>query len=980
MQTTACKRDVQNYKIRRLAVLLISALLLAAAFYTPGPIEKVNAVESALPAASAGIVEQRASRAITPASAAFMAAVLGDVSEAEFTFELGDGTEAAPVSMDEPDSAQRVPQLDVVPPDRDDKPKAAPAVADANTAPVNVAEPKVIAVSVGAPDSSAPGAGGAEQDAPSSPTTPADVNSAAPAEPSAASEDVAEPEPLSAGIAEPNILSLISLNFQDVPLQTVLEYLSEKTALVVVSDETLNGRITVISRQPMSLTEAIALINSVLKERDMAAVRTGRMLRVVTLAKAKTMNLPVTSGNDPDTLTPGDDMVTHIIPVRYADVAGLKENLQSLLPEYATMEANQKTNSLIITDTTANIKRMMEIIQALDTHMAGVAEIRVFHLNLADATTTAELINKIFQQEESQSSSQSSQRGGPGAMMEMMMRGGPGGRGRGDDRGSTDSSSAAAGVTVTAVADERTNSVVVSGPSDSLELVAEIIKSLDSRSATPVDVKVFHLEYADADNTADLINEVFGADRSSSSSRSRSSSQNNMPTFFRGGPGGGTQSNSSSAAVNTVEVVAAADDRTNSVVVTGPGDTLEVIAVVIKQLDANPEQERQVFVYELKNAQAANLMEILNNLFQEMQSLNEAGASGGNQRFQGQAGPGGAGQAGATSQTSSTSDISDEAYFEADENTNSLLVLTSSKNYEKVKPIIEKLDKRLGQVLIKVLFAEVTHTDSLDLGFEFSMLNMRNNGGSTSVSTDFGGVPSDSDPGFIVKTIEGDLTATLRALQEVGKLNVLSRPYILTRDNQTATITVGEEVPFITNTRTTVEGGTINTIQYEDIGIILEVTPSINPEGLVIMEVKPEISTTTAKTIPISETVNAAVFAKRSSSTNVEVRSGQTIVIGGLVEDQLIESVKKIPGLGNLPVIGNLFKRTTTEKAKTELLIFLTPYVAMEDEELTAISEAEKNRNTLTQQGMGAELFDQHMKGMKGAIDPNATTISPPKR
>jgi len=103
----------------------------------------------------------------------------------------------------------------------------------------------------------------------------------------------------------------------------------------------------------------------------------------------------------------------------------------------------------------------------------------------------------------------------------------------------------------------------------------------------------------------------------------------------------------------------------------------------------------------------------------------------------------------------------------------------------------------------------------------------------------------------------------------------------------------------------------------------------------------------------------------------VEVRSGQTIVIGGLVEDQLTESVKKIPGLGDLPVIGNLFRRTTTEKSKKELLIFLTPIVAMADDELTAISEAEKNRNTLTQQGMGAELFDQHMEGMRGDVDPN---------
>ncbi len=129
----------------------------------------------------------------------------------------------------------------------------------------------------------------------------------------------------------------------------------------------------------------------------------------------------------------------------------------------------------------------------------------------------------------------------------------------------------------------------------------------------------------------------------------------------------------------------------------------------------------------------------------------------------------------------------------------------------------------------------------------------------------------------------------------------------------------------------------------------------------------------------INEVFGADRSSSRSSSRDDMPMSfrrspgggGQTIVIGGLVEDQLIESVKKIPGLGDLPVIGHLFKRTTTEKAKKELLIFLTPLVAMADDELTAISEAEKNRNTLTQQGMGAELFDQHMEGMRGDVDPN---------
>ncbi len=767
-----------------------------------------------------------------------------------------------------------------------------------------------------------------------------------------------------AGTIEPNVPSKIALNFQDVPLQTVLEYLSETAGLVVVYDEPLDGRITVLSRRPVDISEAISLINSVLKERDLAAVRTGRNLRVVTLAKAKTMNIPVTSGSDPDLVIPADDIVTHVIPVRYVDAAKLKENLQSLIPEYASLEANQEGNALIITDTTANIKRLMEIIRALDTHMAAVAEIRVFHLKSADARNTADLINKIFQPEQ-QAGARTPQ--SPRDMMRMMMSRGRRGRDRGSDE-EQQQPEGRAGARIVAAADERTNSVVVSGPADTMGVVAQMVEALDSRSAAVADVKVFHLEYADARNTADLINEVFGKDRSSSRSRSSTS---DFPLSFRRGRFGrddSRQTEESDGTGSIVEIVASADERTNSIVVSGPPDTLEVIAGVVKELDANPEQERQIFVYALKNAEASNLKEVLNNLFTEMQSLNQEGGRSSNQRFQGQTGRGQTTTGSTTNQASSNQDLSEEAYFEADENTNSLLTMTSSKNYAKIKPIIEQLDKRLGQVLIKVLIAEVTHTDSLDLGVEFSVLNLRSDGDSTLFSTDFG-IAADSG-GFIFKAVEGDLTATLRALQEVGKLNILSRPYVLTRDNQTARITVGENVPFPTGTRTTGETGqTLTSIDYEEIGIILEVTPSINPEGLVIMDVSPEISTTTDKTLLISENFEAPVFTTRSAQTQVEVRDGQTIVIGGLVEDIISENVKKVPLFGDLPLLGGLFRRTVTDKGKKELLIFLTPLVATEDEQLTAISEAERARSSLDQDAFGAEIFQKHMEGIKAGLN-----------
>lgn len=874
----------------------------------------------------------------------------------------------------------------------------------------------------------------------------------------------------------------VKLNFKDAPLQTVLEYLSETAGLTIVSDEPIiDGRMTVISRQPISLDQAVSLINSILKEKGLTTVLTGKILKVVTLENAKKENIPVFTGRDPDAIIPGDDVVTYVIPVSHVTALALKQNLQVLVPEYASIEANEDGNALIITDTTANIKRLMKIIKALDTYMATVAEIRVFRLINTDATSVANLINSMFQQQQ-----QGGTRGQQGARnpieMMMQMRGaGPGGRGASGGRGSSDRGDSSgqnqgggnvnvqvvaaadtrtnsvvvrgpteavevvadmikalddravkvAGVRVfqlryadaintaqvinqlfgdsgsssttqqergpmffmrgpgardtqqqdesngtlkiTAAADSRTNTVVVTGPDSILDVVADVIKNLDSQIPTMADVKVFHLEYADAQDTAELINEVFGESRTSSRTTRSSDQQNQQIRFMRGGFGGQQQNTQSAGGISDVAIIASADSRTNSVVVSGPPETMEIIANVVKELDENPEQERQIFLYPLKNASAENLMEILNNLFAEMQALNQQNVGTTGQQFQGgQRGTTAAPQQSQSSDSSdSGNDLSEETYFEADLDTNTLLVLTSSKNYEKIKPILDELDKPVGQVLIKVLFAEVTHSDSIDLGTEFSMLNLQSSGDSvdtamifgkpTSLFTEAGNLKS---TGLSVRTIEGDLDITLRALQETGKLNVLSRPYILTRNNQLATITVGEEVPIPTGT-TTVAGQTQTTIEYrDDIGIVLDVTPSINPDGLVNMTVSPKITTRSTETVAISEDLNAAAFAKRSAETRVAVHDGQTIVIGGLIEDQVNDTVKKVPLLGDIPIVDLLFKRTIKEKTKTELLIFLTPHVAKDARGLTPISNAERARSTLNTDETAAEIFKKHMDAM----------------
>ena len=612
---------------------------------------------------------------------------------------------------------------------------------------------------------------------------------------------------------------------------------------------------------------------------------------------------------------------------------------------------DERTNSVVVRGPAEILDLVAQVLSALDSTTTQIADVRIFQLRYADAMNTADVINQLFGEE--QSSSRSNQRGG---FFGPTMFRGPGGARQPDQQNGSQ-------VQVVAAADSRTNTVVVTGPKEILDVVADMVKNLDSQLPTIADVKVYHLEYADAQDTAELINEVFGESRTSSRTTA-SSGQQNQAISFRGiGGRGGQQTGDSTGGISDVEVIASADSRTNSVVVSGSPETLEIITGIVKDLDENPEQERKIFVYPLKNASSENLMEILNNLFAEMQALNQQTTGRTGQQFQGTQRGTTTPQPAQSDSSGGTGDLSEETYLEADTTTNSLLVLTSSKNYELLKPILDELDKPIGQVLIKVLFAEITHSDSVDLGTEFSAWNLRGASGDSNnieAFTSFGQPLTGLQAGVLDRTLD----VTLHALQETGKLNILSRPYILTSNNQTARITVGSQVPFATG-ETTSNVGTQTTTEYRDIGIILEVTPSINPDGLVNMTVRPEISSTTSESISISENLSLPIFTTRTSETKVAIRDGQTIVIGGLMQDETRDSVSKVPLLGDIPVLGHLFKRTIKEKDKTELLIFLTPHVAPDALSLTPISEAERNRSNLLKDETVSEIFKKHMDAME---------------
>ena len=295
------------------------------------------------------------------------------------------------------------------------------------------------------------------------------------------------------------------------------------------------------------------------------------------------------------------------------------------------------------------------------------------------------------------------------------------------------------------------------------------------------------------------------------------------------------------------------------------------------------------------------------------------------------------------------------ANFYPDPLTGKLMVVTSDRNAEMISNLLPEISRPSPQVLIKVLFLEVTYNKGLDMGIDASM-TWNNEQDADSLLAWLTGAATETRGG-IYSLVGSDVEVTLHAVADRGHLEVLSRPVVLASNNETAIFTVGNQVPFIRDSRITDTGQTINTVEYESIGIILEVTPYIAPNGVVEMDVLPEISTMTGESIQISDVVIAPVFAERSAETHCVVKSGQTAMIGGLIQDQDIETIREVPFLGKIPFFGIPFRRTIKSTVKTELLILLHPTVVFSDQELleATVNEYNKIDKTLNAQ---KDVFD----------------------
>ena len=345
----------------------------------------------------------------------------------------------------------------------------------------------------------------------------------------------------------------LRLNFRGAPIAMVLEYLSDAAGFTIDAEVQPRGTIDLWSETPVTREEAFHLLNAALLKNGNAAIRKGQVLTIINRDEAKTHALPVKVGGDPQAIPDDQELVTQILPVRFVEAAQLLKDIQPLVSSHAILTANESANTIVMTDTQGSIRRIAEVIQAIDGGSEAVTAVRLFTLKNADPLELADLLTQLFPQEQSTSGAQPTGMGslpfaGPGGM------GGPGSPpGMGFPGGSsaspvgsaTSSARLKKGQQMLAVGDARTSSIAVSAPAELMTKIADVIRQLDTDPAHKQTVKVFSIKNASVQEVAKVLQDLFQKDGTTTRSSSGSSSSWTDPLETRANNQRQTQSTAS---------------------------------------------------------------------------------------------------------------------------------------------------------------------------------------------------------------------------------------------------------------------------------------------------------------------------------------------------------------------------------------------------------------------------------------------------
>jgi len=634
-----------------------------------------------------------------------------------------------------------------------------------------------------------------------------------------------------------------TLNLKNADIHSLIQTVSRQTGRNFVIDPRVKARVTVISAAPLGSDELYETFLSVLQVHGYAAVPQGDLIKIVPDVNAKQGPVPA---YDEDARN-SDQLVTQVIKVENVPAAQLVPILRPLVPQQGHLAAYAATNTLIVTDRASNIGRLIDIIVGIDR--PDNEEVEIVRLMHAGASEIIRIMQSL------------QNRGGQSF-------GAPG--------------------QVRFAADDRTNSILLSGEQVARNRMRELIKNLDTPVESGGNTRVVYLRFA---NAPDLLAILTGV----------SAGQALI------GTGGGDEDGP------------------------GLGDGGGGAGNAPPQVDANG-----VVIPQAPQVPTASLVARANE------------------------------------------DTSPRVDIQADEDTNALIITAPPDEMRSILSVIEQLDIRRAQVLVEAIIAELSASNSSQLGVNFAVdgsgqnrpIAYTNLGGATEQAL---GLAAGVETGNLIGGLAGGLSAALgrfgsngvnfgfllSAIASDSDNNILSTPTLVTMDNQEAEIIVGQNVPFVTGTQLSASNNNpFQTIERQDVGITLRVKPQINEGDNIKMEIEQETN----------DVANAAVSGaadlvtnKRSIKTTVLIEDGQTLVLGGLMDDKINDSRDKVPLLGDIPLLGSLFRYRTTNKSKRKLMVFLHPTILRDPETADFYSRAKYDDVRTAQLGLfeDADLSQQ---------------------
>ncbi len=633
------------------------------------------------------------------------------------------------------------------------------------------------------------------------------------------------------------------------------------------------------------------------------------------------------------------------------------------------IQADFRSNALIVYASPRDMAEVEQLIQRIDVgDSEAVDEVRVFKLKNALAEELGPVLEATLRGDTSQT------RGGlggqqgqfPGAIPQQAQQ--LGGTGQNQAlRGMASPRSTMLRLTLDAegnkvlksgiltnvrvAADVRANSLVVTAPPDSMSLIAALVEQLDELPTSEAKIKVFTILNGDAPSLAEMLSNLFGE-----------ADQQDGPAL---------QSATGAGESSLVPLRFSVDLRTNSIIATGADADLFVVESILLRLDADDVSQRRSRVYRLQNAPALDVATAINEFLRVEREIQQV----------------------APEQISPFEQIEREVVVVPEVVSNSLIISSTPRFFDAIEEIVKELDEQPPMVLIQVLIAEVDlgfeEEVGVELGVQDSLLFDRSvaitqaNGGEiVNPGFNFNNFPLGSGSsatslatrektagqaltsfalsrtndmlgygGLVLSASSESVNLLVRALRENRRLDILSRPQVMTLNNQPAFVLVGQRVPYIQGVQVLNSGQTITPTEFENVGLVLGVTPRISPDGLVVMEIDAEKSELADESegVPISvnefgDVIRQPPIDTTVAQTTVSARSGQTVILGGLITKDRQSVSRRVPYLADIPLLGDLFRYDSEAELRTELLIIMTPHIVRKTEDSDLLNQIESER------------------------------------